>query len=332
MLIKNGNEHSLLSFKFSQLRGSWQHYGLEDAWTQLHRELSAKGIHVKLSRWFSTEWFCPDGHAGIAFPFYLSDPALVKLHKSQNLTVEGENYEELMKLLRHEAGHAIDNIYGLRDRPMRKEIFGNPYSPYPSSYKNRPYSKSYVKHLPDQYAQAHPEEDWAETFAVWLDPNSDWRKKYAGTPALRKLECVDNLLKAAVKTRPFKASKLRVDCITKDETRLKDFYLREKRRKLYPKTRFWNQQLNSKLCKAETGIQAGQVIKSKQDYLTKEIAKIQSLPQYKVKRLLRDCISHTKKHKLYFKKSSLNNDKELLRVLSKSSDEYFKKGLDRILM
>jgi hypothetical protein len=57
------------------------------------------------------------------------------------------------------------------------------------------------------YAQAHPDEDFAETFAVWLRPKSDWRKRYAGWPALKKLEYVDELMhevahsKAVIRTR-----------------------------------------------------------------------------------------------------------------------------------
>ena len=41
------------------------------------------------------------------------------------------------------------------------------------------------------YAQAHPAEDFAETFAVWLQPGSSWRQRYEGWPALSKLEYVE---------------------------------------------------------------------------------------------------------------------------------------------
>ena len=48
--------------------------------------------------------------------------------------------------------------------------------------------------LANWYAQSHPIEDFAETFAVWLRPGSRWRSRYADWPALRKLEYVDALM------------------------------------------------------------------------------------------------------------------------------------------
>ena len=41
------------------------------------------------------------------------------------------------------------------------------------------------------YAQKHPDEDWAETFAVWLE-GGPWRRRYRDWQvALAKLEYVD---------------------------------------------------------------------------------------------------------------------------------------------
>ena len=85
-----------------------------------------------------------------------------------------------MKILRHEAGHAIDNAYKLRQRRRRQQMFGPSYMQYPEYYTPKPYSKSFVLHLDSWYAQSHPDEDFAETFAVWLTPESDWRARYAG--------------------------------------------------------------------------------------------------------------------------------------------------------
>jgi hypothetical protein len=49
--------------------------------------------------------------------------------------------------------------------------------------------------LPGWYAQKHPDEDWAETFAVWLTPGRDWRHEYAQRPAaLAKLEYCDRTM------------------------------------------------------------------------------------------------------------------------------------------
>ena len=132
---------------------------------------------------------------GVAIPFYLAHPRLMRLEKAQMLEVEGGTPEWCMQILRHEAGHAFDNAYELRKRrkrvqPVRQAVV----EPIPSSISPRPYSKSFVLHLDSWYAQSHPDEDFAETFAVWLTPDSDWRARYADWPALRKLEYMDALM------------------------------------------------------------------------------------------------------------------------------------------
>ena len=117
----------------------------------------------------------------MAIPFYLAHPRLEQLERAQMLEVEGGTPEWCMKILRHEAGHAIDNAYKLRQRRRRQQLFGPSYMQYPDYYTPKPYSKSFVLHLDSWYAQSHPDEDFAETFAVWLNPHSDWRD------ALRRL-------------------------------------------------------------------------------------------------------------------------------------------------
>ena len=130
---------------------------------------AARGLTFRPHFWLSSEWFSPDGVPGIAIPFYLAHPRLMRLEKAQMLEVEGGTPEWCMQILRHEAGHAFDNAYELRTRRRRVRLFGSPSTPYPDFYLPRPYSKSFVLHLDSWYAQSHPDEDFAETFAVWLD-------------------------------------------------------------------------------------------------------------------------------------------------------------------
>jgi len=161
---------------------------------QLRHELEARGLNVRLHFYLSDEWFTPDAATAIAIPFYLAHPRLEKLEEAQMLEVEGGEHEWCMRILRHEAGHAIDNAYRLRRRRLRRQIFGPPSKPYPEFYTPKPYSKSFVLHLDSWYGQSHPDEDFAETFAVWLTPNSEWRQRYAGWRALHKLEYMDALM------------------------------------------------------------------------------------------------------------------------------------------
>jgi len=174
---------------------------LERRTEQLTAELARRGFVFRPHFWLSDDWFCPDGVPGVAIPFYLAHPRLKRLERAQMLEVEGGTRSSCMRLLRHETGHAIANAYRVHLRRAWREHFGNPAQKYPETYLPRPYSKRYVIHLDDWYAQSHPHEDWAETFAVWLTPNSGWRTRYRGWSALRKLEYVDRLMEE-IRARP----------------------------------------------------------------------------------------------------------------------------------
>ncbi|MCB9915151.1 MAG: hypothetical protein H6828_08385 [Planctomycetes bacterium] len=161
---------------------------------ELLRELRARGLVFKPYAWLSTEWFTPDHLTGFAVPFYLAHPRLARLERAQMLQVEGGTRDECLKIMRHETAHAIDNAYGLRRRKSWRQTFGPPSLAYRASYAPDPTSREHVLNLDHWYSQSHPLEDWAETFAVWLRPHGGWRARYAGWPALRKLEFVDALM------------------------------------------------------------------------------------------------------------------------------------------
>jgi hypothetical protein len=161
---------------------------------QLYAELEARQLRFRPHVWVSTEWFTPDGVPGIAVPFYLAHPRLAKLELDQMLEVEGGTPEWCMRILRHEAGHAVENAYRLRRLRRRQQIFGRSSEPYPKYYRPRPYSRSFVRHLDVWYAQSHPDEDFAETFAVWLTPEATWAERYKGWPVLKKLQYVAGLM------------------------------------------------------------------------------------------------------------------------------------------
>ncbi len=172
------------------LKGTW----VEKCVAELHRELEGRGLRVKPHVWLSSEWFSPDGVPGIAVPFYLAHPRLSRLERSQMLEVEGGNWDDCLRILRHEAGHAIQHAYEFQRRRAWQKMFGLSSRRYPDYYRPNPASRKFVQHLRLYYAQSHPAEDFAETFAVWLQPRALWRKRYAGWPALKKLEYVDELM------------------------------------------------------------------------------------------------------------------------------------------
>jgi len=193
----------------------------------VNAELRSRNLAVP-HYWISDEWFTPDGIPGVAVPFYLTHPRLAKLELDQMLEVEGGDEPTCLKILRHEAGHATDNAYRLRSRATRRKVFGAPTTPYPEYYTPKPYSKSFVQHLDHWYAQSHPDEDFAETFAVWLNPRSNWGTRYSGWPALRKLEYMDRLMRNVAQTKPRLRSRRELDPLSKLRRTLREHYKKKR--------------------------------------------------------------------------------------------------------
>lgn len=206
------------------IAGTW----LEECVEELYGELEARGLRLKPHCWLSDEWFSPAGIAGIAIPFYLAHPRLRRLERQQMLEVEGGTRLECMRILRHEAAHAYQHAYQVHRRRRWQQLFGKSSRKYPEYYRADPGSKRYVQHLRLWYAQAHPDEDFAETFAVWLRPRSSWRKRYAGWPALKKLEYVDELMAELAGQRPPTVDRRRVDSLATLRRTLAEHYI-EKR-------------------------------------------------------------------------------------------------------
>jgi len=223
----NASDDKLLEIRMCDLGVTIEGTDLEQRIGQLNAELDARGL-IRPHYYLSDEWFTPDGVPGIAIPFYLAHPRLARLELTQMLEVEGGDPDTCLRILRHEAGHAIDNAYDLRRRPKRRRLFGNPAIEYPEYYTPKPYSKSFVQHLDHWYAQSHPDEDFAETFAVWLDPASQWAAFYAGWPALRKLEYMDRLMRELSRRRPTVKSQRKLDPLPRLKKTLGEHY-RKKR-------------------------------------------------------------------------------------------------------
>lgn len=195
-----------------------------------HKELDAHGFKLKPYFWVSDEWFTPIGMTGIAIPFYLVHPRLTEIEKKEMLEAEGHGKEEFLKILRHEMGHVLENAYHLRRRKKRQKIFGYATAPYPDYYQPRPFSRRFVQHLSTWYAQAHPDEDFAETFAVWLTPNSHWRDRYKKWPALTKLEYMDELMREIAPLKPLHTSRAKEEPLHRLRRTLWDHYEERKDR------------------------------------------------------------------------------------------------------
>jgi hypothetical protein len=221
------SDEQLLDLRFCDLRLSAKAVAIEPYIARLYRELELRGIKFKPHVWLADEWFSPDGVPGFAIPFYLAHPRLARLERNMMQEVEGGNANWLMRILRHEAGHAIDTAYGLRRRKDWREMFGKASTPYPKVYRPLPTSKRFVLHLGHWYAQTHPTEDFAETFAVWLQPRSRWRRDYHDWPALNKLGYVDDLMRELQTAAPKVRSREVIEPLSENTRTLREFYRRE---------------------------------------------------------------------------------------------------------
>ena len=208
---KGMSDAELLDVRMCDLNIAIKDTPVQSRLRHIQQEIKNRGLRFRPHYWLSDEWFCPDGVPGIAIPFYLAHPRLERLERSQMFEVEGGDEAWCLKILRHEVGHAIENAYHLRRRKKRRKIFGSTAVPYPKYYNPKPYSKSYVLHLDSWYAQSHPDEDFAETFAVWLTPDTDWQSRYTGWPALKKLKYVDELMSELAGVTPSVTSRRTVD-------------------------------------------------------------------------------------------------------------------------
>jgi hypothetical protein len=118
------DDEALLDLRFSSLGLTFRGSPLWSEVERLHDDFERRGLQFRPHVWLSTEWFSPDGIPGFAIPFYLAHPRLHRLERTMMGEVEGGNRKWRHRIMRHEAGHAIDNAYGLRRRAGWRRVFG----------------------------------------------------------------------------------------------------------------------------------------------------------------------------------------------------------------
>jgi hypothetical protein len=223
------NDEQILDLRLCDLGLTLEQSGLKPCIEQLYQELAKKGIVFRPLCYLADEWFVPTGDTVIGIPFYLAHPRLRDLEKKMISEVEGGTPEWCMKLLRHEAGHALYYAYGLRRKKKLHQIFGPPSEETPKIYSPQPDSKNFVRHLEGWYAQSDPDEDFAETFAVWLNPDNIWQEQYQGWQALEKLEYMDHLMKSLIAKPPLKTTVERPYATITSRMKLKTYYQRKQK-------------------------------------------------------------------------------------------------------
>ncbi|MBX3189142.1 MAG: putative zinc-binding metallopeptidase [Labilithrix sp.] len=197
-------DEELLNVRICDLGLKIEGSELEPRVQKLMASLESRDLAVRPLCYLGAEWQSPNEVPAICIPFYLAHPRLRQLEMHQMMEIEGGTAEACDKLIFHESGHAVDHAYKLSVRKAWRDTFGDPRIDYtPEIYHHRPYSKSFVIHLPNWYAQSHPDEDFAETFAVWLAKTpEEWKKEYEGWKAIEKLEYVDKTMRGVAKVPP----------------------------------------------------------------------------------------------------------------------------------
>ena len=295
------SDEELLDVRFCDLGLRIEGTVVEERVERLYDEMASRGLRLRPHVWLSSEWFSPDGVPGIAVPFYLAHERLAKLESGMMLEVEGGTDATCMRLLRHEAGHAVCAAYRVHYRLRSRELFGRFSQRYPDSYQPDPHSRDYAVNLDWWYAQSHPSEDFAETFAVWLRSGSRWRQEYAGWPAMRKLEYVDQLMRQINGQVPALRSRRQIEPLKQLRITLREHYRQKRRRYSDEWPEFYDRDLqrlfsdDARYARRQSG---AAFLRRAQKEIRQNAAAWTGVPQYTIDQVLRDMIDRCKELKL----------------------------------
>ena len=329
------SDDQLLNLRFCDLKLRIQGTELAGAIARLYRELSMRGIRFRPHCWLAQEWFSPDGIPGIAIPFYLAHKRLISLERRFMREVEGGNRNWLMRILRHEAGHCIDTAYRLRRLKSWRAAFGPASLPYPDTYRPRPGSRRFVQHLGAWYAQAHPTEDFAETFAVWLKPNSPWRREYVGWPAYAKLQYIDQLAQDIGALKPAIANRSTIEDVTHETGTLREHYEQKLARYRLPRRSGADELLLKVFTTAprdRAAPKAASVLREMRAPLRLQIQRSGAFSEYLVHQVLRLMIVRCEALNLYVRGSRRELRAELLWVVARLAESYEERKLPRVAL
>jgi hypothetical protein len=247
--------------------------------------------------------------------------------------VEGGNRNWLMRILRHEAGHAVDSAYRLRRRASWRAVFGPASLPYPDTYRPRPGSRRFVQHLGAWYAQAHPTEDFAETFAVWLKPKSAWRREYLGWPAYAKLEYIDALAEDIGAHKPSVADRSTIEEVTHETRTLREHYEDKLARYRLPRRSGADELLLKVFTAAprsRNAPKAASVLRERRNSLRAQILRSGAFSEYLVHQVLRLMIERCDSLNLYVRGPLRELKPHLLWAIARLAESYEERQLPRV--
>ena len=331
-LISTMTEDELLSFKLCELSISLESTVFAQDLSTLTTELRNKKIRFKPTLYFADDWFVADGNTAVAIPFYLGHPRLLKMEKKHVQFVEGHTKTQFIKFLRHECGHAIDNAFLLRRKRIRQRLFGLSCKRYPNSYSFDLDSRDYVRNIRDGYAQSHPDEDWAETFAVWLSSDKNWQRKYGNWPAFEKLSYMDEVMRDLRNVLPEKECSKQVGSIGSDQRTLKQYYRDRCRELKLNRSNFFQDRLSSVFYVRKETVDAYPQLKDEYSSLRETLRDNSTLGSHAVNMFMKEFTHECKSRKFQLKYTRKLTRKKLMNKFINLSGEFIEQGRDRILM
>lgn len=335
--LHNIDREALLDLKICDLPLSLERNWIKRNIKKLYRELSDKEIHFRPHIWISDDWFSPDGVAGFAVPFFITHPRLIQLETQMMGEAEGANPQWCMQLFRHETGHALDNAFHLRKSKKRQSLFGFSSQEYPESYLPNKKSKDFVRHLNGHYAQAHPDEDWAETFATWLTPQINWKKQYQNWPAREKLELLDEILSNLKEKRALCQKRDELDSFRENQLTLREYYRKKRIHYGRNKSPRFKSTLK-KIFPTHGQTPAWKFIRNHQGQIARDLVAHTELKIGNVKRIVIEVEKTCRKEKLRYpqclsdRQGQTQKKNELIHFIMENTDHFSPKKSPRILM
>ncbi len=329
------SDEKLLDMRVCDLKVRIEGTPLQQRIERLYEELERKKIRFRPHFWLSDEWFTPDGVPGVAIPFYLAHPRLMELERKLMLEVEGGTEDWCMKILRHEAGHAIDNAYRLRRRRRWREMFGKASAPYPDYYQPKPYSKKFVLHLDAWYAQSHPVEDFAETFAVWLKPRSRWRTQYRDWPAIKKLRYVSEVIAEVRGEKPRVTSRARFEPVRSIRKTLRQHYQRKRSHYGVEHPDFYDRDLRRLFSDAPEHAKcpsAASFLRRIRPSLRRSVAQWTGEYQYTIDQVLAEMVARCRELDLRLHRPAADVERDALIMLTIQTMNYLHDGHHRVAL
>jgi len=329
-------DKDLLKTRLCDLHLTLDGHPLHSLIAKLHQELRAKEILLTPHIYIADDWFCPDGTTSFTIPFYLLHPRLIELERTFIGEVEGESEEHFMKLIRHEMGHVIDNAFKLRKVVRRRNLFGASNAEYPASYEYRPHSQNYVRHIEEGYAQSHPDEDWAETFAVWLAPKSNWRKSYKNWPAFRKLDLLNTIMEEKVlKTPPLFKNKKEEGSLSCLTMTLGEYFKEKRERLQLDRSNLLTPALETFFTaknQSNTFPLASQYLKKNKKFFSQAIGIKTEEFRYRVDQVLDSIIKGCDKSQRRITTNLEERPEKLVKLLAGQVKDFIRKGHHKVIM